>query len=170
MRVIWRPAKLGTLAPGGAYLASGSVSLTVPSAAMLASTWPAIALAIEPMRRTERPFGSVLLPGRVSPKPSTTDSSPRTAATTRPGAPELSASTVPIMDVASFRHEVFGLRVLGGDAGNRDGEQSCEQRGFDPSREDHASLRTRGRRGRAGTTAYRTAMETRLPRRLKHLR
>ena len=69
---------------------------------MLASTWPAIALAIEPMRRTERPFGSVLLPGRVSPKPSTTDSSPRTAATTRPGAPELSASTVPIMDVASF--------------------------------------------------------------------
>src|SRR5947208_2934500 len=73
MSVISRPANAGTFAPGGAYLASGSVSFTVPSAAMLASAWPAITLAIEPTRRMERPFGSTLLPGRVSPKPRTTD-------------------------------------------------------------------------------------------------
>src|SRR5580704_14346695 len=60
-------------------------------------------LAIEPMRTMERPSGSTLLPGRVSPKPSTTDSSPRTTASTRPGAPELSHITAPAMDAASLR-------------------------------------------------------------------
>src|SRR5262249_5783221 len=59
--------------------------------------------AIEPMRRMERPLGSTLLPGRVSPYPSTTDSSPRTTASTRPGAPELSHITAPAMDAASLR-------------------------------------------------------------------
>src|SRR5260370_14345079 len=60
-------------------------------------------LAIEPMRRMDRPSGSTLLPGRVSPKPSTTDSSPRTTASTRPGAPELSHVTAPLMEAASLR-------------------------------------------------------------------
>src|SRR6266705_4608456 len=60
-------------------------------------------LAIDPMRRMERPLGSTLLPGRVSPYPSTTDSSPRTTASTRPGAPELSHITAPVMDAASLR-------------------------------------------------------------------
>src|SRR5262252_9289770 len=60
-------------------------------------------LAIEPMRRMERPSGSTLLPGCVSPYPRTTDSSPRTTASTRPGAPELSHIMAPAMDAASLR-------------------------------------------------------------------
>src|SRR5258708_4989190 len=60
-------------------------------------------LAIEPMRTMERPSGSALLPGRVSPYPSTMDSSPRTTASTRPGAPGVSHITAPAMDAASLR-------------------------------------------------------------------
>src|SRR6202048_3176617 len=60
-------------------------------------------VAIEPMRTMERPSGSTLLPGRVSPYPSTTDSSPHTTASTRPGAPELSHIIAPAMDAASLR-------------------------------------------------------------------
>src|SRR6516164_1288998 len=60
-------------------------------------------LAIEPMRRMERPLGSTLLPGCVWPYPRTMDSSPRTTASTRPGAPELSHITAPAMDAASLR-------------------------------------------------------------------
>src|SRR6266446_3850595 len=56
-------------------------------------------LAIEPMRRMDRPSGSTLLPERVSPKPSTMDSSPRTT----PGAPELSHVTAPVIEAASLR-------------------------------------------------------------------
>src|SRR5262249_7222869 len=66
------------------------------------STWPAMTLAIEPMRRMERPSGSTLLPGLVSPYPRTMVSSPRTTASTRPGAPELSHITAPAMDAASL--------------------------------------------------------------------
>src|SRR5262249_50333461 len=64
---------------------------------------PAMTLATEPMRRMEPPSGSTLLPGRVSPYPSTTDSSPRTTATTRPGAPELSHRIAPLMEAATLR-------------------------------------------------------------------
>src|SRR6516164_11090540 len=60
-------------------------------------------LAIEPMRRMERPLGSTLLPGCVWPYPRTMDSSPRTTASTRPGAPELSHITAPARDAASLR-------------------------------------------------------------------
>src|SRR5262249_27425106 len=56
-----------------------------------------------PRRRWERPWGPPSLPGRVSPYPSTTDSSPRTTASTRPGAPKLSHITAPAMDAASLR-------------------------------------------------------------------
>src|SRR5262245_5920367 len=65
------------------------------------------------MRRMERPSGSTLLPGRVSPKPSTIDSSPRTTASTRPGAPELSHITAPVIDAASLS-TISSARVVPG--------------------------------------------------------
>src|SRR5262249_1737450 len=97
-----RPANAGPWGRGGAFWAGGWVGWSVPPPAMLASTWPSMTLAIDPMRRMERPLGSTLLPGRVSPKPSTMASSPRTTASTRPGAPELSHITAPAMDAASL--------------------------------------------------------------------
>src|SRR5262249_38270264 len=97
------PGAAGAWGRGGTYWGGGGGSLGVPRAAFLASLGPAMTLAIEPMRRMERPLGSTLLPGRVSPKPSTMDSSPRTTASTRPGAPELSHITAPAMDAASLR-------------------------------------------------------------------
>src|SRR5260370_5568053 len=60
-------------------------------------------LAIEPMRRMDRPWGSTLLPGRVSPTASTRDSPPGRTASTRPGAPELSHVTAPVIEAASLR-------------------------------------------------------------------
>src|SRR5258706_2725254 len=73
-------------------------------------------LAIEPMRRMDRPSGSTLLPGRVSPKPSTTESSRRTPASTRPGAPELSHVTAALMEAASLRTISLARAVAGAPA------------------------------------------------------